>query len=755
MFWYNLSKSHKVTDILPDKITPDEEQDGAAHDPRRASVASRRTCTSNQTGPFFPNVSRSPRDLTSLAAKVHSPSTDKVLLQSRTARTDDPTERFEDGEGVTQSTKHNAKTAEWQLPFLTFRPLRLEGIVPDCGLRPQTSGEILVRSCTEIFAPTPERPVSSQSRKRFSKILDLSEDASRQGGGPFSVPRSYHSLNSSVIRSFPRMSEESFRTLDGAVRSKVRMPLPNGSQDQANDVLSDIVGAYADTGSSQNTNPEKSTIDSLLDRHIECLGLQTDNVRTPEGDFTETPLAVPQAFDSLYTPVYTSFATSGTPGARPSTSRSWNKPLRAKAVQVHPSKIRRFFSVRDRRDASTTSYLNDHSPKSRRRHAEAFRTLGWLPLPSTSQVPEHTWTGSSLLSGELADISSNGTVHALDMESTDIPNENGATTVVSPLSKDAGTSSFAPGLARHALVANLNRHVSERRKIRLRLKTHQKLESPLQIDNNANPFFDTSRSAPAEELLSPLLAADRTTNGTILGKLPELSGECIPRLTASKEREPLEERKVISPPRVPDRWSSILAFAYEPVKKSADVVRKASTRTAKSNTSSTRLAEPINSTRLSSHIQRSESQALLVQPEFKPFETTDLNLSFAYAQLPSIDHPTLPETQSFFSDDSNVPRHIRASTRKRLHLHSLRGGTPAASRENINAATGFPQSVPISKIHHSCQTLGQSQAEQPIYYDGTVAMSDFAYRKRKIKEKLREWWNKKDCLQRKLLFKKS
>ena len=736
-------------------MAPNEEQDVAAHDPRRASVTSRRTCTSSQTGPFFPNVSRSPRDLTSLAAKVHSPSTSIALLQSRTPRANGVTDSLDEIEDATRITRHKVETAEWQLPFLTFRPIRLEGIVPECGPRPQTSGEILVRSCTAIFAPTPERPVSSQSRKRFSKILDLSEDASRRGDGPFSVPRSYHSLNSSVIRSFPRLSEESFRTFDRPASSKVRMPLPNRSQDQMNDVLSDIVGAYADTRSSQQTNPEKSTIDSLLDRHIECLGLQADDAHTSVEDFTATPDVFPQAFDSFVTPVSASFTGSGMPGDRPSTSRSWIKPLRSNGLQVRPSKFRRFFSVRERRNASTPSYVDEDSPMNRRRHAEVFHTLGWLPLPSTSQIPEHSWTGSSLLSGELADISSNGTVRARDVESTDTSNGNCVIPVISPLSKDTANSSFAPGLARHALLANLNRNASERRKVRLRLKIRRESRSLPQIDNDAIQSLHLGSAAPEEIVLSPASAPERTTIGTILGKLPELSGECVPRTTASKEPEKAQDLKVMTPPRVPDRWSSILAFAYEPVKKSADVVRKASTRTAKSNTSSTRLAEPINSSRLSSHIQRNESHASLAHPEFRPFETTDLNLTLAYAQPAPVERPILRETQSFFSDDSAVPRHIRASIKKRFHLHSLRSATFGSSRENINAAAGFPQSVPISRIHHSCQTLGQPQAEQAIYFDGTVAMSDFAYRKRKIKDKLREWWNKKDCLQRKLLLKKS
>ena len=150
-------------------------------DPCRASVASRRSCTSSPSISFFPNASRSPRDLTSLAARVHSP--EHAGAAPKRCDEDEEPQRCKkliQVDGSTCPRKHAMPT--WHLPSLNFRPLSLvsyAGTTPD---RPKSSGGAPSNGPPEILSPTPERPMSSQSRRRFGKILGIDESHAAGSG---------------------------------------------------------------------------------------------------------------------------------------------------------------------------------------------------------------------------------------------------------------------------------------------------------------------------------------------------------------------------------------------------------------------------------------------------------------------------------------------------------------------------------------------------------------------------------------------
>ena len=124
---------------------------------------------------FFTNASRSPRNLSNLAARAHSPSTgdlleavrsiDAVAVGSETPK--QPDRGLPKGETASdqdvQTTTFNSKT----LSKDTSR-----------DLRPRTSPTPPTYHTPEIVSPRPERPTSSQSRKRFSKILDVDQPVS-------------------------------------------------------------------------------------------------------------------------------------------------------------------------------------------------------------------------------------------------------------------------------------------------------------------------------------------------------------------------------------------------------------------------------------------------------------------------------------------------------------------------------------------------------------------------------------------------
>jgi hypothetical protein len=134
----------------------------------------------------------------------------------------------------------------------------------------------------------------------------------------------------------------------------------------------------------------------------------------------------------------------------------------------------------------------------------------------------------------------------------------------------------------------------------------------------------------------------------------------------------------------------------------------------------------------------------LAPPEFgPPLTSSDLNLSLPYAEVPSTIRPTLRETKSFFSDDSSAQRQT-TSLRQKLHLSSLRHVLPGTGH-GANGHT--PSRAPI-KLSHSCQLKAQAEEEEEttLHMD-MLGMSDFAYRKRKMLDKLKGWW-RRQCVSR-------
>lgn len=150
---------------------------------------------------------------------------------------------------------------DFQLPAFTFRPLCISGSPTS---RPITSPTTDICVAQEIISPHPKRPTSSQSRKRFSKILDLDSSHSPRVcyGTELETPsHKFKTLErvdeaSSPLRatneSSPAMLGTNWRPTKGAYSVG-----PPSSKDRWSGV----------------TSHDKSTVESLLEKHIECLGL--------------------------------------------------------------------------------------------------------------------------------------------------------------------------------------------------------------------------------------------------------------------------------------------------------------------------------------------------------------------------------------------------------------------------------------------------------------------------------------------------
>jgi hypothetical protein len=351
---------------------------------------------------------------------------------------------------------------------------------------------------------------------------------------------------------------------------------------------------------------------------------------------------------------------------------------------------------------------------------------------------------STLISGVLADIDTSDSQHKFRLRSRS--GLVGSTSLVSQLSDTSTKTGKNPQTnsvrerPRSEVLARQESHQRRRRRIRLRLRTRSQTTGDL-LDTANN------QQRPSEDVRSIPWLRDRLQTEGITSPVEgyaELSGESMP--ASQNNLVGLMSR----PPLIPARWSSIIAAMPQPTKPSIDVGRKPSIRSHRSQRSKASIVEPVNSTRLGTVVPRSDSVPRLAPPELgPPLTSSEFNLSIPYADIPSTIQPstirpTLRETKSFFSDDSSARRQ-RNSLRQRLHLNGLRNLIPSPAGTSMIAQTPRSERLHIS---HSCQMKGQGSHQNGIASPSdTVAMTDFAYRKRKMFERLKEWW-RRQCLQK-------
>lgn len=121
-----------------------------------------------------------------------------------------------------------------------------------------------------ILSPTPERPVSSQSnRDRFSKILGIEDDSFSTFTSPGSISRRRdQALPLASKPGSVAMNEQPFRATFPPIRER-------DSSGEAS-VLEQRSHFEHDKRSSARSDRFKSTVESLLDKHIESLGLKPE-----------------------------------------------------------------------------------------------------------------------------------------------------------------------------------------------------------------------------------------------------------------------------------------------------------------------------------------------------------------------------------------------------------------------------------------------------------------------------------------------
>jgi hypothetical protein len=722
------------------------EQDRQEDTQRRSSGFSRRDCPASPSTSFFPNASRNSRDLTSLAARVHSPtpadnSTDDIEASHR-----DEDDRNASNES---SIALDHRPADWQLPSLTFRPLSFLQNRHESADRPRSSGGVAPSELPEIICPTPQRPMSSQSRRRFSKIFGVEEDASTKFHSFTNRSRSYSSLRFGQLRQVLETSE-----IIPPEKYSIPPFSPRNSTiaESQRDSESNVGNSDQEIGS----RCEKSTVESLLDKHIECLGLR------PEFDSESVASGSPEA-NSRRSPTVSS-------GKDESTVRivvvpeSRARPRARTLNSGNPSEIPvpkpLFQPDGARRPKLTGAHSTPCVSKMSLGQSSARPSLGWNTLPSTSNL----YPDRSIIQ-QCASVGLGHTECKENSREESMPQDTKgpATRRASP-STSGRRSADSDELynwddnvpIRQSSRQNLlNRQISQRRKARMRLKLRRNSKSLGKISpsepSSAQASFHTAR-APSQDHVdiaepsSKQVLAPGVDSEAVAGiGIPERGAQ---RSSTKQSSNPLPPAK---PVKVPQRHSSVIATATQSVKHSIDIARKMSVRTIRSHHSKTSVVDPLNSTRLGAQAPH------LASPDLgPPLTSTSLNMNFAFPQASVSTRPALRPTQSFFSDDSSAVQHARSSLRKKLNLPSLRSVLPSSPRTHSTATTPARKTETANsrtRLHQSCQMQGLKKEDEERDMYGTVGMSEFAYCRRRMLERVKGWW-RRHALQGKLALRR-
>jgi hypothetical protein len=733
--------------ITTEQMPKSSQQQPQETDSRRASAVSRRTFPASPSTAFFPNATRNSRDLTSLAARVHSPTPNS--RGGKDVDTMDEDGKLDDSKPSLGAEKSVSDV--WQLPSLDFTPMSFLHYSQGSAERPRSSGPMMRSNRPTIISPTPERPMSSLSRRRFSKILGLDENGRLPDHDPKVLPRSYNSLNVGKLKRVLESPETCY-----PARYSIPAFSPRNSIIAASSRDNESVGS---ADHEQGSGCGKSTVESLLDKHIDCLGLQAETTTEPLDD--HKVLAADDARASMASTcrdedtVKIAVRPTTQPRLRAQTISSSND---SRAASSQPNLVpMRLFSRDELQEARLAPAQSDPSKSLHGSSAEP--SVGWDILASKSHIssdsrrPGECAIGHSPPEAEKASLKGEG---------RQVPTTRFSPSTSSRWSGHSGdqynrNDDVSPkSRSRHRA---LERQISQRRKTRMRLKLKRSSQSQGRICaselSSAHGSFYTAR-APSHDrvsVLGPLasqvagtIESHATVDAATIKICPAVEAEAVqnaPPQQASKPNWP------VTSPETPKGRSGVVAIATQRVKKSVDMARKMSVKTVRSHRSNISVMEPLNSTRLST-----------VAPHLKPPDlgppltpmSMSLNMNFAFPPAAVTRPAGLRATQSFFSDDSSAVQNNRGSLRKRFNLPSLRSVLPSSPRaHSMISVTGRSKQAGPSRLHQSCHLQGLKQQEEVEEHDldGTQGMSDFAYCRRRMLERVKCWW-RRQCVQRKL-----
>lgn len=222
----------------------------------------------------------------------------------------------------------------------------------------------------------------------------------------------------------------------------------------------------------------------------------------------------------------------------------------------------------------------------------------------------------------------------------------------------------------------------------------------------------------------------------------ELSGE-----SASVSLRSLNSAENPSLQRSPDTWSSIVAAMPLPARKMTGIGRQNSTRTNASSKSTREIVEPVNTSRMRrKSLKTEDSVPCLARPDLGPaMRASQFDLSGTY-NMKSPRHK-----KSSFSEAKDILQASPIKTQvngtcNRERFYSFRNMVPSSMRSFTFSPKPSQAQKPYS-LARACQMQPSSSFYEQPHFPETVAMSDFAYRKHKLLEKLKGWCRRR-CVQK-------
>lgn len=550
-----------------------------------------------------------------------------------------------------------------------------------------------------IHCPTPERPTSSQSsRVRFSKIIDVEEDGAVPPSADF-APYSLTRLvdNGSPLEKAPLARNTEQNLEPGETMSQHGRTTSRESHDTI----------------SYNTDHEKSTVESLLDHHIKCLGLEPHKPELVELASTELSglrkstlsldrnVRPTRLSDRINHVRWKGHVRSATEIFESYGNLTPEQKALVPQRLFHDNIVRR--SITDANSAMRSPNSNMNQEGQRERPSASWMTLPSSPeVMSKDPISENRQDSESNKSCE--DVLIAASAYDADPKTDLTPathnRENPRRTSIE-IDTSTATQLQQPTLAQETPPQG-------RVRLKLKVKTHSRSAS----HSNSSPT-DESADPVADHIPNLRQSAAATSMGSEAGPQRTNFGQMPIELPTAEVQEP-------------SRLTQSLRLPSKKAKPSQDLVHKPSAQTLKSHRSAGRRRHPIP------YIHPDSKYPRLAAPDLGPPLTStsfDLNL-----QLNT--DASLREQKSFFSEDSD--RGLRNSLRKRLHgIGNILNVSPKASSDPLLDQEQWNQSS-----MHARPSKRHGKSDSMQHNGVTIGMSDFAFKKRRLLERLKAWWRR-------------
>lgn len=668
---------------------------------------------------MFPSGSRSPRNLSDLIARTHSPVAEDAATKTHTIDSvawDIGTPEKKDGGGI-----HSEEM--FGLPTFRFRPLSI-GM---SAKRPSTSPVSASKGVAEIVSPRPERPTSSESRKMFSKILDMDHNPTSELRGTRTLPRAPTFKLEPVNEMSSPTKTPRGKDLDVKVNDK-----STGKTMQQN--------TEAGSRWSGVTSLEHSTVDSLLDRHIECLGLKREEQTQSDQSSASTRSSCDLKDDDTVTGILNGPRLNQLNDHNKHEAPSLRRPTSLSSLAQEQLMPRRLFASLDRPAFPLASSDSDARFSLAWTDDKSRPSYGWIPLPSASKImPEPEKSRQTLMSGEYADIESHaeGQTGICNDPSADV---SPTTELMDPTESAAEhNTASSPYLPRDR--ARVSRQTSrQRHKMRLRLKTPTEKPDASASDD----WISTDERTDRGDTELVRLGMTRVPVSAVDG-FAELSGDSANASLRSLTSILNAQEKP------PEAWSSVVSAMPIPSTTRTGLRKKDSVRTAGSQKSKRSIADPINNTKLGS---RRQSHEIRAQSSVPQLARPDLGPSMRASQFDlssgcRIKSP-VPKLSSFSEPEGllegSPPKQHGHKGHRRRRFHSLRHIMPGSTRGSLSPFANSQHQHFI--VSQSCRGNVPAGLDEKNQFPETVAMSDFAYQKHKLLERFRDWCGRR-CFGRK------